>query len=173
MNRVFVYDDLLIEKKRELLKLAPINEQIAETTGKLYYIHRNPIMLRIDDIAHNRGQRKVFGAILTFQDEQMEKVLHTLDNYKGCSLSRIGRSHPYDLCVRSTLEVYPINANNIHDIQNFTYKFFKPVRCIVYLGNPQHEKIIYNVKIDRHHKIDDGCYKKGFVNLLKRGGYFE
>lgn len=170
MNSVFVYDDVLLPEVRKLLGLAPTDEILAETTGKIYNIHREPIMLNVDDVARCRGCRRVYGAILYFDDADMEKVLYTLDSYKGCGESRIGKRHPYDLTYRSTIEVYPIICKDIHELSTFRYKFKRPVECYVYLGNPDHEHMIYNVKVDRHHKFTQGYYPKGFKNLLTRRG---
>jgi hypothetical protein len=170
MNKLFVYDELLNSKTWDIVKIRPINVQIAESTGKLYTMHRTPYMFKLNDITRNRGLRKVFGAILSFNPDDMDYVLETLDNYKGCSVSRIGIHHPYDLSYRSIETVYPINFTDIHELEDFSYTYGKGVRCYVYLGNPTHSNHIINLKTYRHSKLSQGYYKD-FKKLLKKEGY--
>ena len=168
---IFVYDAMLNPEYRKLLKVHPVEERIAETTGKMYNVHRQPILLLPKDITYSRGHCRIFGAILTFNDEDEDKVFDAFDNYKGCSMSRIGRMHPQDLAYRSTIKVYPIKANSIQEFEDFSYGHEKPVKCVTYLGNPKNQGIIHTVKFDRHHKFSQGYYPEGFTNILQRSGF--
>lgn len=170
MFNIFVYDDMLLTRTRELLKLNPVNEVIAEATGKLYMMHRLPVMLKLNDVSINKGTRRVLGAILTFDDADLKKVIFTLDNYKANSISRLGIPSPHDFTKRETIQAYPLIYKSIDDILEYKYGFKRPVECIAYLGNPENPVIIYNIKINRHRKLFDGVYKKGFKELLMRGG---
>jgi hypothetical protein len=170
MNRIFIYDDALTQNIREILKLNPIKEQIGETEGKLFKVYRKPILLKTNDISIARGNKRVFGSIMEFNDKDMERILYTLDNYNGYSLSRTGVTRQIDFAYRTIISVYPVIARDIHDLENFTYKYEKPVECYAYLGNPEHENIIFSVKVDKHCKLTQGFYKKGFLELLKREG---
>jgi len=169
--KIFVYDDIMQDRIINTLKLPIQREQVAEAEGKLYNIQRHIYMLKPNDVTFNRGNKRVLGALYTIPDEEANRVLYHLDNYKGCSLSRLGRRHPHDLTYRATITVYPLSFKDIHEFQNYDYKYLKPVKCLVYLGNPKHEKIIRAIRVTRHQKLSDGYHKKSLENLLKRMGY--
>lgn len=171
MCQVFIYDDLLIEDIYRRLKIYPINQRIAETSGKLYMISNIPIMLLPDDIARTRDNRRVIGAIYTFDKKDVLSVFDTLDSYKCCSMTRIGIKHPLDLTYRTMLQVYPIMFNNIHELTDYRYKYLEPEQCWVYLGNTKNQRILNCVKKDRHKKLAEGCYKQGLQNILYRLKY--
>lgn len=171
MNKIFVYDDVLIETVYTKLGIQPVDQRIAETSGKLYMISNIPIMLLPNDVTRNRGTRRVLGAIYTFQHKDMLAVLDAIDNYKCCSMSRVGIQHPLDLTYRTTLEVYPISFDNIQELTSFRYKYLKSEMCYVYLGNINNERILNCVKKDRHKKLANGCYKKGLQDILYRLQY--
>lgn len=171
MNHVFVYDDILILKIQKLLQLNPINETFAEATGKMYMMYRQPIMLKPNDVTHGRGLRRVLGAILEFDEDQMEKVVYTLDNYKASSASRLGIQRPNDYTYRTTMPVHPIVFKTLKQLQEYKYEYRRPIECYVYLGNPLNPYVIHNIKADKHVKISDGVYKRGFKALLNRKGY--
>lgn len=169
--KVFVYDDMLNPKYRAIIGVQPLEELIAEVEGKMYRIHQQPVLLRVDDVTVTRGLRRVFGAILTFDDADTERILNALDNYKGCSLSRIGKAHPHDLTYRATVKAYPIIAKSIQDFENFTYSYGRGIECLTYRGVQTHLAMINAIKIDKHQKYTQGYYPSGFINLLQRKGY--
>lgn len=168
MNQVFVYDDLLIKDTYQKLRISPVNERLAETTGKLYMINKVPVMLLPNEISIARSNRRVIGAIYTFNKQDMPQVLDTLDAYKLCSMSRIGMRNPMDLTYRAILQVYPITFNNIHELTTFRYKYLEAENCYVYLGNVNNKRILNCVLKDRHKKLSEGCYKQGLQNILNR-----
>jgi len=168
MNKIFIYDDLLIKNIYQKLNINPTNEILAETTGKLYMINKVPVMLMPNDISPMRGNRRVIGAIYTFHKQDMTKVLDTLDSYKLCSMSRINMRNPMDLTYRTIIQVYPIVFNNIHELLNFRYKYLETVTCYAYIGNTQNKRILNCILKDRHKKLSDGCYKQGLQDILNR-----
>lgn len=168
LNKVFIYDEILKQSILDILNITPTQEQLAEVTAKMYNINRTQYLFDLHDITHNRNNRSVLGAIYTFDEKHMEKVLNALDSYKGCSESRIGFANPNDLCIRSTILAYPIVYNTIREIETFTYKYNKPVKCLAYKGNAQHPNLIKAIKIDRHQKVANGVYKQGIIDVVKR-----
>lgn len=170
LNKVFVYDDTLMQNILDILQIKPISEQIAESVGKMFIVARKPVALQLTDLRYNRGLRKIFGAIYTFNPDDMPKVLDALDNYNACSASRIGFESRTDLCYRTTVKAYPIHFENIQEFQTFRYTYGKSEDCYMYFGNPEHEAIIYAVKVIGGRKVASGIYKKGFFNLLERKG---
>jgi hypothetical protein len=171
MNKIFVYDDVLIEEVYNKLGIIPIEQRFAETSGKIYMISNIPIMLLPDDITRNRGNRRVLGAIYSYTQKDMMRVLDILDSYKCCSISRTNIQHPLDLTYRTILQVYPIHFENIQQLTNYRYKYFEPENCFVYLGNIKNERILNCIKKDRHKKLSDGYYKQGLQNMLYRLKY--
>ncbi|MDD3414860.1 MAG: hypothetical protein PHY47_12770 [Lachnospiraceae bacterium] len=167
INKVFVSNDLLRKKVQNTLKLNIIEESLAEISGKMFYILRNPILLKLDDITYTRGHKRVFGTILTFNQNDIENTLYILDNFNGCSMSRTGINHPLDLTYRTISQVYPIKANNIHELESFDYSYGKKINCWVYYGNINHSGIIKAVA-NKHNKLLQGFYPKGFKEVLKR-----
>jgi len=171
LNRIFVYDDLLLPRIQKILKINPINEVFAEATGKLYMMYRQPIMLNTNDVAVNKGFSRVLGAILEFDEDQMEKVIYTLDNYKSNSVSRIGLQNPNDFTYRTIIPVNPIVFKTLEQLQEFKYEYKRAIDCYAYLGNPNNPYIIYNIKVNKHTKISDGVHKRSFKTLLSKKGY--
>jgi gamma-glutamylcyclotransferase (GGCT)/AIG2-like uncharacterized protein YtfP len=171
MNQIFIYDDLLIEEVYTKLKIKPIEQRIAETSGKIYMISNIPIMLLPDDITRTRDNRRVVGAIYKFDKKDMFNVLDTIDSYKCCSMTRIDIKHPLDLTYRTVLQVYPIMFDNIHELTSYRYKYLEPENCWVYLGNTKNQRILNCIKKDRHKKLTEGCYKQGLQNILYRLKY--
>jgi len=166
-NKVFVYNELLLNNVLNTLKLVPIDESLAITEGKMYYVLRSPILLKLNDFSHNRGNRKIFGSLMTFDKKRIENSLYILDNFHGCSLSRTGINHPLDLTYRELSIVYPIVVDNVHQLENYDYKVLDPIKCWVYYGNTQNQNIIKAYK-NKHNKLIQGIYVKGFKDLLKR-----
>lgn len=171
--KVFIYNDILRKEIQERMRLEPIKEEIATVTGKIYIVSKTPVLLNPSDVARNRGNRRVFGAILTFEDSDEERVIQILDAYHGSSQSRVGLSSPYDLMNRTTIQAFPLKFSSIQELERFDYKEKKPVECIVYMGNLQHERIPYEVKVSKRHKLVDGFYKKGMQDILRRKGYLK
>lgn len=171
--KVFIYNDILRKEIQDKMRLQPIREEIATVEGKIYIVSRTPVLLHTKDIARNRGNRRVFGAILTFEDSDAERVIQILDAYHGSSQSRVGLSSPYDLMYRTTIKAFPLKFESIQELETFNYKTKKEVDCIVYMGNLQHERVPFEVKVSRRHKLVDGFYKKGMQDILKRKGYLK
>ena len=174
INKLFVYDDLLTEESRKILlqHVNPISEQIAIAEGKLYKVGKDIVYLHTNDYGRNKGSRTIYGAILEFNPADMRYVLDTIANYKGCSQHRTyGAIRTSDLTYPQLITVYPITFSSIHDLKRYRYKRKRGENCIVYAGNPNHETIYYHVKINRHHKLINGFYAKGFIDLLNRRGY--
>lgn len=170
---VFVYNDVMKDKIQKILKITPISETLAETSGKLYMVARTPVMLGVHDITHCRHERRVFGTILTFDDKDAERILYVLDNYHSSTKQRLGILHPVSLTYQSTVIAYPIVFSNIQELENYRHKYKKGVKCITWIGNKKHPYLVYMIKEHRHSKLAHGMHMPSFKNILKRKGYLD
>lgn len=165
MNKVFVYNDVMCKNVRDKLKIYESNVVVAESVGKMYTVYGMPIMLNLKDVSVERGCRVVLGTVLEFEPNQMDKVIYALDSYHGSSQSRIDDKHPLDLTYRTTIKVCPLNFNNIHELKNYKYEKFDAIDCYAYIGNTRHKDIVYNVKVDRHHRLQG--YNEKLIKILE------
>jgi hypothetical protein len=166
--KVFVYNALLKDKIQKLTGLTPDREEIAEVRGKLIMLARTPILLNTHDIYHTKQNKKVFGAIFTYNNKFVDKIMFALDTYHASTKEKIGIVHPCAMTYQSTIIAYPIVFDNIHELETYRYQYKKGVKCIVWKGNIAHPEIKeYNTR----KKITNGVYMPGMTNLLTRKGY--
>ena len=149
---IFVVDKLMDMRLYSILNIKPIKVQLAQTRGKIYRIHSNPTLFKLNDYSPNKGTQKVIGALLYFADNEIDNVINVLNNYNTCSYSRTLRYNPNDLTYFDEVNVEPIKLKNITELKTFDYETDKSIVANAWFGNVKNKHIQKTLN-NRHSKI--------------------
>ena len=125
---IFIYNELLDEKKQELYKL-PINficfaylnkAKLYNLNGKCY-------------ITKTNINNKVYGALYILDNSHQN--IRILDAIMGCSRSITGKNHIKDMNWREKVTITPINFNSIEDFMKMRYNEKSDISVITYFAN--------------------------------------
>lgn len=164
-NYVFVVNELANLNVIRQFELEPSYMSIAECTGNLYNIRKNPTLI-INDKIKRQINRRVFGVLYRFDGVPLQQILQTFDSYHCCSMSRIGISNPHDWNIRITNKAYPINFNSIEQFVNYRYEYEEPINCYMWVGNIECRFIKKAIKSSN--KLIYGLYEKGLIDAIRK-----
>jgi hypothetical protein len=170
--KLFVYDDLLRYKLQLNIfiknKIRIVSERIAETEGLLFVVDSKPIMIETSQRPNldKLFSRRVFGAILEFDDKDSDKLISILDDYFFYSTPKKMVSYPYDLTYRKTIQCNPISFKTLDEFCNYDYKCQPAEDCITYFGVLS-DSFDNKIRAYRGAKRKDGVYE-GIGELFHR-----
>lgn len=169
MNKIFIYNEFLNTRIQSLLRIKPVKEELAIITGKLYHYGKTHILLKKYDISRPHGKSIVFGALMTFKDEDMLVVLDVLDAYHVSSQHRTSIIRKEDYTYRTTSTVFVQDNPDLSKLKYGMIDVSHTTSCFTYFGITTKREVIRALK-NTHNKMINGHCGKPFTNFIKRMG---
>lgn len=172
---VFLTNELINPSVQRKMKLPLTFIGYGIIRGRMYFFNqpRNNhakggsfVYTATDYVGANRS-RVVYGGLFVCSD--YEFYSRTLDSYHTCSMSTLLRNHTLDLQHRQNIDVIPIYFDTLDDLYSLKYyEGVETIKASAYIANPNHPKIMRNVKIVQFnsYRIQSGIDKKNFEELF-------
>lgn len=162
---VFIYNELLDDKKQELLKLPLDFVCFAYIENAIMYeVKKKYIAIKENVLTKTKKYNKVYGALYILHNS--EHFLRTLDASMGCSKGFIGYNHDKDVTHREKLNAIPIHFKSVEDFLKLKYNEGVGVRVITHLANPKNDVIKTNVLNTVRNREVSGLDINHFVDLV-------
>lgn len=160
---VFLYNDLLDEKKQKVAKLPLEFICFAYIKNAVMYKKRNNYYAVKKDLLHTR-YNKVYGAIYVLDHSEIN--LRRLDALMTCSKSIIGKNHINDIMHREKMSARPIFFDSIEEFFKMKYNEKEEIELITYLANPHNIFIKTNVLNSVKNREVSGLDIENYINLV-------
>lgn len=160
---VFLYNELLDEKKQKLAKLPLEFVCFAYVKNAVMYGKRGNYYAIQKEVLHTK-YNKVYGALYVL--DHSESNLRRLDAIMVCSKSIIGTNHKYDIMHRVKTIARPIFFENIEEFLKMKYNEKEGVEVTMYFANPQNNFIKTNVLNTVKNREVSGLDIENYINLV-------
>lgn len=160
---IFIYDDLLTKKARELIRIKAKFICYAHTKGCLNWFNDSRHK-RLFLSEHSRSV--VYGALFVINNFDENSL--QLFSYYGSSIPYTDKIMQEDFFYLKNITATPISFKSLEDIQHYNYNKFSEISCCAFFGNKKNKLIKKSLNNRRYYGLHgQPVDAMNFIQLVK------